>query len=99
MIREIATTVRLGVKTLKNQDFKDAFKKAMVELHKINMQERKDLKDLKQAYNEQKRAYLQSYDLERKHALICLFTRVGAAYKQEKLKDMLAREEVETVFD
>ena len=63
------------------------------------MREKKDLLDLEHAYIEQKRAYKQSYDQERRDMMVSLFTRVAAAYKAERIKHLIDSESVETVFD
>ena len=98
-MKNVMMNIRLGINTIKSDDFKRAWRDAMVDLRKLNMSERKELLDLKYAYNEQKRSYKHSYDLERKHVLVSLFTRTIAAYKAERIKDMLAKEQVETMYD
>lgn len=99
MIKEIATNIRIGYKTIKSEDFKKACKDFLQTSKEITMRERKDLLDLKRAFIEQKQAYKQSYDQERRDMMISLFTRVAAAYKAERIKHLIDSESVETVFD
>jgi len=99
MLKNMITNIRLGINTIKSEDFKRAWRDARIDLQKLKMSERKDALDLWYAYNKQKEAYKRSYDVERKQVLISLFTRVAAAYKAERFKDMLHKEQVETIYD
>ena len=99
MIKNMMNNIRLGINTIKSEDFKKAWKDAKDELKELNRHERRDLIDLWHAYMKQKEAYKRSYDVERKITLVSLFTRVAAAYKAERFKDMLRKEQVETIYD
>ena len=91
--------IKLTIKTLKSEQFKNALNSCTKEFKRIKMAERKDAIELKMAYKKERLAQAVMYDEERKIALTRLFTQAIAAYKAEQVIDEIKKGNIETIYD